>query len=67
MTTPQPSLMSEIAAQRVAEELGKREGTIYKFFRFLKLSKVSLVFVTTDNQQRILTVEHAQEILNQKG
>ena len=56
--------LSVMQAERIAEELSAREGTRYKFFRFLNLARFSLVFVSDNNEQRVLTIDTAKSLLN---
>jgi hypothetical protein len=56
--------LSVMQAERIAEELSAREGTRYKFFKFLNLARFSLVFISETNEQRVLTIDNAKNLLN---
>jgi hypothetical protein len=62
---PKPQVMSVMEVQRVSEILSQREGSTYKFFRFLNLARLSLVFQGDNGDQKVLTLDHAKLILNQ--
>jgi hypothetical protein len=59
----QPTI-TVMQADRVAAILSEREGTQFKFFRFLNLARFSLVFESADKQQRVLTVDNVKNLLN---
>lgn len=66
MPRPLPAkIMSRLDVENVGEILSRREGRPYKFFRFLNLSKFSLVYLTEGGDQRVLTMDNAKEILHQ--
>jgi hypothetical protein len=51
-------------AERVAEILSEREGVQFKFFCFLNLSRLSLVFESDTKEQRVLSIDNVKRILN---
>jgi hypothetical protein len=65
--SPKQPAMSVVDAQRVSEILSQREGSTYKFFRFLNLARFSLVFQSENGDQKVLTLDHAKLILNQRN
>ena len=62
---PQPNTISKIEAERVADILSEREGTCYKFSRFLNLSRFSLVFVSDTGEQRVLAGDNIKQLLKE--
>lgn len=55
--------ITKLEAERVSEILSEREGVRYKFFRFLNLSRFSLVFLSETGEQRVLSGENVKNIL----
>ena len=62
---PRPQVMSQVEVDRICSVISEREGKQYRFFRFLNLHKLSLVFVS-GTDQKVLTAEHCTRILNGK-
>lgn len=61
-----PSNKQQVSSETVslvAERLTVSEGKAFKFFGFLNLSRFSLVFVSEDGDQKVLTVDSVQRIL----
>ena len=48
----------------MAEILSEREGVQFKFFCFLNLSRLSLVFESDTKEQRVLSIDNVKRILN---
>lgn len=62
----QPNTISLLQAERVAVILSEREGLHYKFFRFLNLSRLSLVFESDTKEQRVLSIDNVKRMLEGK-
>ena len=62
----QPNTISLLQAERVAEILSEREGVQFKFFRFLNLSRLSLVFESDTKEQRVLSIDNVKRMLEGK-
>jgi len=67
MTSPKAQTLSQVEVDRVCSIISERDGVQYKFFRFLNLSKFSLVFVSDAGEQKVLSGEHCTRILNGKS
>lgn len=64
---PSPqSTITVIQAQEISELLSRREGKKFRFFRFMNLGKLSLVFESEDKEQRVITMDNAKSLI-QKG
>ena len=50
----------------MAEILSEREGIQFKFFRFLNLSRFSLVFTSDTGEQRVLAIDNVKRMLEGK-
>jgi hypothetical protein len=64
--THKPQTLSQTEVDRVCSIISEREGVRYKFFRFLNLSKFSLVFMSDTGEQKVLSGDHCTRILNGK-
>lgn len=60
----QTNTITLMQAERVAAILSEREGIQFKFFRFLNLSRFSLVFESNTKEQRVLSIDNVKRILN---
>lgn len=59
----QPSTITVMQAERVAQVLSERENTKFKFSCFLNLSRLSLVFTNESGEQRVLAGDNVKHIL----
>ena len=62
----QTSTITLMQAARVAAIISEREGIQYKFFRFLNLSRFSLVFESNTKEQRVLSIDNVKRMLEGK-
>lgn len=66
MSLVKTQTLSQIVVDRVCDILSEREGVRYKFFRFLNLSKFSVVFISDNGEQRVLCADHIQRMIDGK-
>ena len=56
-------MQAEGIGERMAAILSEREGIQFKFFRFLNLSRLSLVFTSDTGEQRVLAIDNVKRQL----
>ena len=64
---PNLNIISKIEAEKTAAYLSKRDGEHFEFFRFLNLSRFSLVFKNDTGRQIVLAGDSIKRILKEEA